>query len=276
MNETAEHGPDPSRPRGGRRRRPKPSLGERVVRRPVVLAVVGGGVLLCGATAFTLQAVGDDGNGPKAAPGCADECAAAPAPSGDPEHEDTTREVEVPPRRVNTASSSQPSATTSPGTSTSPSAKPSSSTSPSPSATPSRDGGRDGGRDDRHGGGRGGRDDGDDGRHGGRPSRGDGSGLVAYYSTSHSWGSGYIGAVTVVNRGSSPVSGWRLSALFSGTTITATWSNSGSAYSDHGVNRLSGSGGTLAPGDSVTVGFEARGRPGAPSYCSLNGRSCSG
>ncbi|MGI5163225.1 cellulose binding domain-containing protein [Spirillospora sp. CA-253888] len=283
MNETAEHGPDDSsRPRGGRRRRPKPSLGERVVRRPVVLAVVGGGMLLVGATALTLQAGGDDGNGPKAASDCADGCAVTPATSGDPAGETSTREVEVPPREVNAASSSKPTGTASPSASpsTSPSKGTSPGASPSPSATPSRGGGRDGGRDrDRDGG----RDDRDDDRHDGggrhdgdrRPS-GDRSALRAFYSTSHSWGSGYIGSLTVVNRGSSPVSSWRLSAYFSGAEITAAWSNSGSAYSDHGYNRLSGSGGTLAPGDSVTVGFEARGYPGAPSYCNLNGRSCWG
>ncbi|WP_157431519.1 cellulose binding domain-containing protein [Actinomadura hibisca] len=267
MNETAERGPDPSRPRGGRRRRPKQSWGERLERRPVVLAMVGGGVLVCGVTAFTLQAGGGAGAAPfqgpgYKVPGCADECAdAGPAArSADP-----TREVAVPPREINPAGSSRPSTTASPSPSASSSASPTPGPSGSPSATPSHGRGRDDG--DRRGGGR-----------GGRPpsSGGGGSGLVALYSTGNTWDSGYIGAVTVVNRGSSSISGWQLTAYFSRTEITAAWSNRGSVYSTHGGNRLGGSGGTLAPGDSVTVGFQASGRPGAPSSCTLNGRPCGG
>ncbi|MFC4908467.1 cellulose binding domain-containing protein [Actinomadura gamaensis] len=83
-----------------------------------------------------------------------------------------------------------------------------------------------------------------------------------------------MGTLTVVNRGNSPVSLWRLSAQFSNAVIMSVWSPSGSVTGSHSGGRLDGVGRGLGPGRSMQISFQAQGRPGAPAACSLNGRSC--
>ncbi|MFC5182378.1 cellulose binding domain-containing protein [Actinomadura harenae] len=98
--------------------------------------------------------------------------------------------------------------------------------------------------------------------------------LSASFSISNSWGSGFIGTLTVVNRGESVVPLWRLSARFPGVVIRSVWSPSGAVNGAHSGGRIDGIGRVPGPGQSAQLSFQAEGQPGAPAACSLNGRSC--
>ncbi|WP_026341149.1 cellulose binding domain-containing protein [Actinomadura atramentaria] len=239
MEEVAERGR-----RGGGRRRPgrrrRPDDGPR--RGRVVLLSTIAGVAAFGLTVGGLHAL--FGGGDEAAAGgggdCADGCVLEPVavPSAEPTVADS-----VPPR--------------------SPSATPSASASRTPGPTPSA---RRTDRPDRT-------DRPRPGDRHGRPER-PGGALAATYAIGRRWDSGFIGQVTVVNRGDETVPSWRLTVVFPGTRITTGWASLGGVGTDYAGGRLTGSGGGLAPGDAVTLGFQAEGRPGPPSACTLNGSPC--
>ncbi|WP_030171339.1 cellulose binding domain-containing protein [Spirillospora albida] len=232
--------------RGGRRRRPKP---ERTGgHEPERLSVIGAAVVAVGAViALTAYAVGDE---ERPAPCLGEDCAAAGLATPEP-----TRFAA--PRAAHASESAKPEKSPSPSPSPSasatasgsPTAAPSPSTPPRPSAppsTPSR-----------------------------RPPRPDG-GLVATYNTSNSWGSGFVGTLTVVNQSRRTVSDWRLSAYFPGRRITSAWSDGGRVRGFFDGARLGGHGGYLPPGGRISIGFQASGYAGAPAQCTLNGRPCGG
>ncbi|MBW8487182.1 cellulose binding domain-containing protein [Actinomadura parmotrematis] len=101
--------------------------------------------------------------------------------------------------------------------------------------------------------------------------------LTASYGTANRWREGFIGTITVTNRGAAPSAGWRLAAFFPGrTSITSAWGQGGAVATSSSRNGVGASGGPLAPGASVQVGFQATGRATGPASCVLDGRSCSG
>lgn len=129
------------------------------------------------------------------------------------------------------SSSAAASATASPSRSASPSASPSRSASPStspsrstsPSASPTGTGG-----------------------------------VTATYSVQTDWGSGFVSNITVKNNGSSTINSWRVTWTWGGNqTITNFW-NATITQSGQGVNAVNVSyDGTIAPGQSVSFGFQA-------------------
>jgi hypothetical protein len=78
----------------------------------------------------------------------------------------------------------------------------------------------------------------------------------AVYSVQNSWPGGFQGQVTVTDTGTSPLNGWALGWAFPGSQqITSLW-NGNYTQSGQNVTVTSTSyNGTIAPGDSVTVGF---------------------
>ena len=103
--------------------------------------------------------------------------------------------------------------------------------------------------------------------------------LAASYQAGTSWGTGYSGQYTITNPGTAAVSGWTLDfRLPDGTSLTSLWDGS---YTDDGgqVTVTSDSwDAAIAPGGSVSVGFEAAsdGQAGQPADCTINGASCLG
>ncbi len=63
--------------------------------------------------------------------------------------------------------------------------------------------------------------------------------------------------------------------LPSGTKVTSAWDATVTNSGDHWTAKNVGWNGTLAPGASVSFGFNGSG-PGSPSNCKLNGGSCGG
>lgn len=102
------------------------------------------------------------------------------------------------------------------------------------------------------------------------------AGATATYAKTQDWGSGFEGKWTVKNTGTTSISSWTLQWDFpSGTSVTSAWdadvTNSGTRWTAKNKSWN----GTLAPGASVSFGFNGSGT-GSPANCSLNGGSCDG
>ncbi|PJE96243.1 chitinase [Streptomyces carminius] len=99
---------------------------------------------------------------------------------------------------------------------------------------------------------------------------------TATYAKVSDWGSGFEGKWTIRNTGDTAIDSWTLNWDFpSGTTVGAFWDAdvSGSAGAYTAKNKTWN--GTLAPGASVSFGFNGSGS-GEPSGCAINGRPCDG
>lgn len=99
---------------------------------------------------------------------------------------------------------------------------------------------------------------------------------TATYTKSSDWGTGFSAGWTVKNTGTTSISSWSVQWDYpTGTSVTSAWdatvTNSGTHWT--AVNKSYN--GTLAPGASVTFGFNGAGS-GSPTNCTLNGASCDG
>lgn len=104
-----------------------------------------------------------------------------------------------------------------------------------------------------------------------------GSGTCRVTSTVSAWNNGLTDNITVTNTGSSTLNGWTLTfTLRSGQTITSGWNATFSPTSGAVTARNVGYNGTLAPGASTSIGFQAThsGDSGGPTDFKLNGTAC--
>ncbi|HUZ28532.1 MAG TPA: cellulose binding domain-containing protein [Solirubrobacteraceae bacterium] len=105
------------------------------------------------------------------------------------------------------------------------------------------------------------------------PAVGQAAGLSASFSTSSDWGSGFVGAYTITNGGTSPVTGWRLEFdLPLNESITGAWSGQLSSLGGHYVVTNASWNQTIAPGTSVNPGFQGAytGTFTPPQNCLIN------
>jgi len=96
-------------------------------------------------------------------------------------------------------------------------------------------------------------------------------------STVNAWNNGLTTNITLTNTGSAAVNGWSLAfSLPSGQSITGGWSATYSPTSGRVTATNVGYNGSLAPGASVSFGFQAThtGNNGAPTSYELNGSAC--
>ncbi|OII68592.1 glycoside hydrolase family 18 chitinase [Streptomyces sp. CC77] len=99
---------------------------------------------------------------------------------------------------------------------------------------------------------------------------------TATYTKTQDWGSGFEGKWTVKNTGTTTLSSWTVEWDFpSGTSVTSAWDADVTNSGTHWTAKNKTWNGTLAPGASVTFGFNGTGS-GSPSGCKLNGGSCDG
>ncbi|MCX4819415.1 glycoside hydrolase family 18 chitinase [Streptomyces sp. NBC_01142] len=99
---------------------------------------------------------------------------------------------------------------------------------------------------------------------------------TATYAKASDWGSGFEGKWTVKNTGTTSIGSWTVEWDFpSGTSVTSAWDADVTGSGTHWTARNKSWNGTLAPGASVSFGFNGTGS-GAPSGCKLNGASCDG
>ncbi|GAB3444719.1 CE1 family esterase [Actinophytocola sediminis] len=95
--------------------------------------------------------------------------------------------------------------------------------------------------------------------------------------TINAWNNGLTAEITITNTGTTAVSSWSLVfTLPSGQTITSGWNASFSPTSGQVTARNAAHNPGIAPGASVSIGFQAShtGNAGAPTTFALNGSSC--
>ncbi|MFF9453067.1 glycosyl hydrolase family 18 protein [Streptomyces flaveolus] len=99
---------------------------------------------------------------------------------------------------------------------------------------------------------------------------------TATFAKTSDWGTGFGGSWTVKNTGTTTISSWTVEWDFpSGTKVGSAWDATVTNSGDHWTAKNVGWNGTLAPGASVSFGFNGTGS-GSPSGCKLNGGSCDG
>ncbi|MFJ3825798.1 glycosyl hydrolase family 18 protein [Streptomyces nodosus] len=99
---------------------------------------------------------------------------------------------------------------------------------------------------------------------------------TATYAKSQDWGTGFEGKWTVTNSGTAAISSWTIEWDFpSGTSVTSAWDADVTNSGTHWTAKNKSYNGSLAPGASVSFGFNGAGS-GSPSNCKLNGGSCDG
>ncbi|MFD0223975.1 glycosyl hydrolase family 18 protein [Streptomyces hirsutus] len=99
---------------------------------------------------------------------------------------------------------------------------------------------------------------------------------TATYAKTQDWGSGFEGKWTVKNTGTTALNSWTVEWDFpSGTSVTSAWDADVTSSGNHWNAKNKSWNGTLAPGASISFGFNGSGT-GAPAGCKLNGGSCDG
>ncbi|MFD9032783.1 glycosyl hydrolase family 18 protein [Streptomyces sp. NPDC059567] len=99
---------------------------------------------------------------------------------------------------------------------------------------------------------------------------------TATYTKVSDWGSGFEGKWTVKNTGTTTLSSWTVEWDYpAGTAVTSAWDATVTSSGTHWTAKNVGWNGTLAPGATVSFGFNGSGS-GAPSGCKINGGSCDG
>ncbi len=99
---------------------------------------------------------------------------------------------------------------------------------------------------------------------------------TATYTKVSDWGSGFEGKWTVKNTGTTTLSSWNVEWDYpAGTAVTSAWDATVTSSGTHWSGKNVGWNGTLAPGATVSFGFNGTGT-GAPSGCKINGGSCDG
>ena len=99
---------------------------------------------------------------------------------------------------------------------------------------------------------------------------------TATYTKVSDWGSGFEGKWTVKNTGTTTLTSWTVEWDYpAGTSVTSAWDATVTSSGTHWTGKNVGWNGTLAPGASVSFGFNGAG-PGAPTGCKINGGSCDG
>ncbi|MFF8995004.1 glycosyl hydrolase family 18 protein [Streptomyces sp. NPDC014983] len=102
------------------------------------------------------------------------------------------------------------------------------------------------------------------------------AGVTAAFTKSSDWGTGFGGQWTIKNSGTTAISSWTVEWDFpSGTSVTSAWDADVTNSGNHWTAKNKSYNGTLAPGASVSFGFNGAGS-GNPSNCTLNGGSCDG
>ncbi|MFE7979610.1 glycosyl hydrolase family 18 protein [Streptomyces shenzhenensis] len=99
---------------------------------------------------------------------------------------------------------------------------------------------------------------------------------TATYTKASDWGTGFEGKWTVQNTGTTTITAWTVEWDFpSGTSVTSAWDADVTSSGTHWTAKNKSYNGTLAPGASVSFGFNGAGS-GSPANCKLNGGSCDG
>ncbi|HLL36916.1 MAG TPA: PHB depolymerase family esterase [Streptomyces sp.] len=95
--------------------------------------------------------------------------------------------------------------------------------------------------------------------------------------TTSAWNTGLTASMTITNTGSTAINGWKLGfTLPGGQTITGGWGATYAPASGAVTATNAAYNGTLAPGASVSIGYQANhsGNSASPGAFTLNGTAC--
>ncbi|MEO3807439.1 cellulose binding domain-containing protein [Sphaerisporangium sp. B11E5] len=104
-----------------------------------------------------------------------------------------------------------------------------------------------------------------------------GTGRCRVTDTVNAWNNGLTSDITITNTGTTAINGWSLVfTLPAGQTITSGWNATYSPTSGQVTARNVSYNGTIAPGASIGIGFQAghTGDTGKPASFTLNGAAC--
>src|SRR5690349_17795614 len=104
-----------------------------------------------------------------------------------------------------------------------------------------------------------------------------GGGACRVSDTISAWNTGLTSNITITNTGSTAINGWTLTfTLPAGQAITSGWNATYAPTSGAVTARNMSYNGSLNPGGSTTIGFQAThtGNTAAPSAFALNGAAC--
>jgi hypothetical protein len=96
---------------------------------------------------------------------------------------------------------------------------------------------------------------------------------VAFRATSQ-WADGFEGSATIVNVSGRPISGWTFAFRIPNAKVLSIWEVQVSKLGSPVVVRNPPQSPTIAPGETVRLGFTARGAAGTPSACLFTGVHC--
>ncbi|MFZ4297325.1 glycosyl hydrolase family 18 protein [Streptomyces cinereoruber] len=99
---------------------------------------------------------------------------------------------------------------------------------------------------------------------------------TATYTKTQDWGSGFGANWTIKNTGTTTLTSWTVEWDYpAGTSVTSAWDATVTNSANHWTAKNLGWNGTLAPGASLSFGFNGSGT-GAPTGCKINGAPCDG
>ncbi|MFC8895265.1 glycosyl hydrolase family 18 protein [Streptomyces cinereoruber] len=99
---------------------------------------------------------------------------------------------------------------------------------------------------------------------------------TATYTKTQDWGSGFGANWTIKNTGTTTLTSWTVEWDYpAGTSVTSAWDATVTNSANHWTAKNLGWNGTLAPGASISFGFNGSGG-GAPTGCKINGAPCDG
>lgn len=96
---------------------------------------------------------------------------------------------------------------------------------------------------------------------------------VSFRATSK-WAEGFGGSATIVNVSGRTINGWTFAFRLPNARVTSIWEVQVVRFGNPVVVRNPAQSPAIAPGDTVRIGFTARGAAGAPSACTFNGVRC--
>jgi Cellulose binding domain len=94
------------------------------------------------------------------------------------------------------------------------------------------------------------------------------------YVVLHQWEGRFHGQFTIVNNGSTAISGWQLSVVLPDDTVQRVWKGQFHTQGDTLYIDPSSSHQTIAPGETVTENVIANGSTTNPTSCTFNGSAC--
>lgn len=99
----------------------------------------------------------------------------------------------------------------------------------------------------------------------------------ASYTRTQDWGTGFEGKWKITNTGSTPLTSWTVEWDFpAGAAVTTAWDADVTANGTRFTAKNKTYNGDLAPGASVTFGFNGTGDGANAANCAMNGASCDG